>query len=88
MNHTDKMLRGVYPAVDLALDDGRLYGVFSDATGLIQGEGGVTEQDGPYPPMVAWEMSAGSMLPDDARALGLLLIALADSAEDRYGAKD
>jgi len=66
--------------------DGRLYICFEDATGVVSGEGGVSAPDGPYPAMVSWEMGAGSMLPDDARALGLALIRLAEDA-DRLNAK-
>lgn len=61
--------------------DGRLYICFEDATGLVQGEGGVSPVDGPYPAMVTWEMGAGSMLAEDARALGLALIRLAEDAD-------
>jgi hypothetical protein len=61
--------------------DGRLYICFEDATGLVTGEGGTQGPTDPYPAMVTWEMSAGSMLPDDARELGLALIRLAEDAD-------
>lgn len=61
--------------------DGRLFICFEDATGLVQGEGGSQGPSGPYPAMVSWEMGAGTMLPDDARELGLALIRLAENAD-------
>lgn len=61
--------------------DGRLYICFQDATGLVEGEGGSQGPDDPYPAMVSWEMGAGTMLPDDARELGLALIRLAEDAD-------
>jgi hypothetical protein len=68
-------------AVDFSLSDGRLYVTFEDATGTVTGEGGVLAPDGDYPAMIAWEMSSGTMLSDDVRALGLALIQLADNAD-------
>ena len=76
-------------AVEASYDkDGRLYLTFEDATGLLSAEGGVTEPEGPYPAMLNLDLStaAGSFLPDDARALGLALIRLAEDA-DRLNAK-
>jgi hypothetical protein len=72
----------VTPAVDASYgEDGRLYITFEDATGLVSGEGGTQGPSDPYPAMVSWEMSAGTMLPDDTRALGLALIRLAEDAD-------
>jgi len=61
--------------------DGRLYICFEDATGLVTGEGRSQGPEDPYPAMVSWEMTAGTMLPDDARELGLALIRLAEDAD-------
>jgi hypothetical protein len=62
-------------------EDGRLYICFEDATGIITGEGGVQAGEGFYPPMVSWEMGAGTMLSNDVRALGLALIRLAEDCD-------
>lgn len=61
--------------------DERLYICFEDATGTVSGEGGTQGPDGAYPAMVSWEMDAGTMLPDDVRALGLALVRLAHNAD-------
>jgi gluconate kinase len=55
--------------------------VFEDATTCFTAEVAAREGDDLYPAMVTIDVESGSLLPDDARAFGLMLVAAAESAE-------
>ena len=86
--HLESRFRHPRPMIDASYDrDGRLYICFEDATGIVQGEGGVSAGDDQWPDMVSWEMGSGTILPDDARELGLALIRLAEDADRHMAAR-
>jgi hypothetical protein len=55
--------------------------VFEDATGCFIAEIATLEGEYPYPALVTIDVESGTLLAFDARALGRMLIAAADSAD-------